>query len=155
MWERLGWINWFWQFLCKGLSSFNFKWFCYSCIVLQFMLRRGFPLDGTNLQKILWILICFRLALLYSVFYYFFLHPSFSSSLCSIFNAVSSNIDDVRSVIPFANVFVFGDFMVHHVYPALVGLIDLSNNLIKWLTFLFGFLTDCLTPALLDPFFWC
>ena len=38
MWEKLGWLNWFWQFLCEGLSSFNSKglyysytWSCSSC----------------------------------------------------------------------------------------------------------------------------
>ena len=30
MWDKLGWLNWFWQFLCKGLSSFNPKRFHYS-----------------------------------------------------------------------------------------------------------------------------
>ena len=27
VWHKLGWLNWFWQFLCKRLSSFNLKWF--------------------------------------------------------------------------------------------------------------------------------
>ena len=30
MWEKLGWLNWFWQFLCEGLSSFNSKTFYYT-----------------------------------------------------------------------------------------------------------------------------
>ena len=30
VWNELGWLNWFWQFLCEGLSSFNLKGFCYS-----------------------------------------------------------------------------------------------------------------------------
>ena len=30
MWDKLGWLNWFWQFLCEGLSSFNPKRFYYS-----------------------------------------------------------------------------------------------------------------------------
>ena len=28
--DSLGYLNWFWQFLCEGLSSFNLKEFCYS-----------------------------------------------------------------------------------------------------------------------------
>ena len=28
--DKLGWLNWFWQFLCKGLSSFKSKGFYYS-----------------------------------------------------------------------------------------------------------------------------
>ena len=30
MWDKLGWLNWFWQCLCEGLSSFNTKGFYYS-----------------------------------------------------------------------------------------------------------------------------
>ena len=30
MWDKLGWLNWFWQFLCERLSSFNPKGFQYS-----------------------------------------------------------------------------------------------------------------------------
>ena len=58
--------------------------------------------------------VCFQLALLHSVSYFFFLYRSPSSSLCTIFDSVSSNIDEVLSINPSANVFVFGDFNVHH-----------------------------------------
>ena len=58
--------------------------------------------------------LCFRLALLHSVSYFFFLYQSPSSLLCTIFYSISSNIDEVLSINPFANVFVFGDFNVHH-----------------------------------------
>ena len=37
-----------------------------------------------------------------------------SSSLCMVFDSISSNIDEVLSLSPSANVFVFGDFNVHH-----------------------------------------
>ena len=57
---------------------------------------------------------CFRLALLHSVSYFFFLYRSPSSSLCMVFYSISSNIDEVISINPSANVFVFGDFNVHH-----------------------------------------
>ena len=40
--------------------------------------------------------LCFRLALLHSVSYFFFLYRSPSSSLCTVFNSFSSNIDEVR-----------------------------------------------------------
>ena len=33
-----------------------------------------------------------------------------------VFDSISSNIDEVLSINPFANVFVFGDFSVHHKY---------------------------------------
>ena len=39
MWDKLGWLSWFWQFLCEGLSSFNLKSFYYSyawsCILCE------------------------------------------------------------------------------------------------------------------------
>ena len=58
--------------------------------------------------------LCFQLALLHSVSYFFFLYRSPSSSLCTVFDSISSNIDEVLSINPSANVFVFGDFNVHH-----------------------------------------
>ena len=58
--------------------------------------------------------LCCRLALLHSVPYFFFLYRSPSSSLCTVFDSISSNIDEVLSINPSANVFVFGDFNVHH-----------------------------------------
>ena len=58
--------------------------------------------------------LCFRLALLHSVSYFFFLYRSLSSALCMVFDSVSSNIDEVLSINPSANVFVFGDFNIHH-----------------------------------------
>ena len=58
--------------------------------------------------------LCFRLALLHSVSYFFFLYRSPLSSLCTVFDSISSNIDEVLSINPSANVLVFGDFNVHH-----------------------------------------
>ena len=46
-----------------------------------------------------------------SVLLLFPLSPS--SSLCMVFGYISSNIDEVLSINPSANVFVFGDFNVH------------------------------------------
>ena len=57
----------------------------------------------------------FRLALLlHSVSYFFFLYQSPSSPLCTVFYAISSNIDYVLLIKPSANVFVFVDFNFHH-----------------------------------------
>ena len=58
--------------------------------------------------------LCFQLALLHSVAYFFFLYQSPSSSLCMVFYSISSNIDEVLSINPSSNAFVFGDFNVHH-----------------------------------------
>ena len=58
--------------------------------------------------------LCFRLALLHSVSYFFFLYQSHCSALCTVFDSISSNIDKVLSINPSTNVFVFGDFNAHH-----------------------------------------
>ena len=58
--------------------------------------------------------LCFRVALLLSVSYFFFLYRSHSFSLCTVFYSITSNIDEVLLINPSANVFVFVDFKVHH-----------------------------------------
>ena len=57
--------------------------------------------------------LCYRLALLHSVSYFFFLYRSPFSALCTVFDSISSNTDEVLSINPSA-VFVFRDFNVHH-----------------------------------------
>ena len=47
-------------------------------------------------------------------FYFFFLYRSPSSSSCAVFDSASSNIDEVLSINPSANVFDFGDFNFYH-----------------------------------------
>ena len=46
--------------------------------------------------------------------YFFFLYQSPSSLLCTVFDSISSNIDEVLSINPSTNLFVFGDFNIHH-----------------------------------------
>ena len=58
--------------------------------------------------------LCFRLALLHSVSYFFFLYRSPSSALCTVFDSISSTKNEVLSINLSANAFVFGDFNVHH-----------------------------------------
>ena len=58
--------------------------------------------------------LSFRLGLLHSLSYFFFFYQSPSSSLCTVFDSISSNIDEILSINPSANVFHFGDFNVHH-----------------------------------------
>ena len=74
---------------------------------------------------------------------FFFPYWSPSSSLCTVFASISSNIDEVLSINPSTNVFVFGDLRTG--LPVLVELIDLVNSaiiflpqvtLFRWLTFL-------------------
>ena len=57
--------------------------------------------------------LCFRLALLHSVSYFFFLYRS-PLTLCMVFNSISSNIVEVLSINPSGDVFVFADFNVYH-----------------------------------------
>ena len=76
----------------------------------------------------------------------------------------SSNVDEVFSINASANVFVFGDFNVHHNewLPILVELIDLVNSviillsqmtLLRWLTFLHGSQTVILIALLFWTYF--
>ena len=58
--------------------------------------------------------LCFRLALLHSLSYFFFHYRSRYSSLSTVSDSISSNIDEVFSINPSANVFAFGDFIVNH-----------------------------------------
>ena len=57
--------------------------------------------------------LCFQLAILHSVSYFFFIYRSPSLSFCTVFCSVLSNIDEVLSINPSGNVFGFGDFNVH------------------------------------------
>ena len=108
--------------------------------------------------------LCFWLALLLSVSYFFFLSWSASLSLCMVFDSVSSNIDEVLLINPSANVFVFGDFNVHHkdwlTYSGgtdrpgeLCYNFSISNDLTQMVNFP-TWIPDCdsHSPALLDLF---
>ena len=78
-------------------------------------LSEGMTYFGTGLiSRKLCKLLCFRLALFHSVSDFLFLCRSPSSSLYKVFDSISFNIDEVLSINPSANVFVFGDFNIHH-----------------------------------------
>ena len=102
---------------------------------LAFCVKEGFPFTQDLSLENSADSYCFRLTLLHSVSHFFFLYRSPSSSLCTVFDSVSSNIDVVLSINPFANVFVFGGFNVHHNsgVPILVELIALVFVL-QWLS---------------------
>ena len=57
--------------------------------------------------------LCFRQPLLHPVHYFFFPYRSTSLPLSTVFDSISSNINEVLSIKPSA-AFVFGDFNVHH-----------------------------------------
>ena len=67
-----------------------------------------------GLTKTQWILTCFLLALLHSVPHFFFLYQSPSLSLWTVFDSISSNIEEVVLTNPSTNVFVLGDINIHH-----------------------------------------
>ena len=72
------------------------------------MWKKDFLLHKTYLQKTLQILI-------YAFDWLYFTQcRSPSLSLCPVFYSISSNIDEVLLINPPANVFVFGDFNIHH-----------------------------------------
>ena len=65
-------------------------------------------------RKLCRLLLMFWLALLHSVSDFFFLYWSPFLSLCTVFDSISSNMDEVLLISPSAKIFVFGDFNVYH-----------------------------------------
>ena len=100
--------------------------------------------------------LCFWLALLHLVSYFFFIYRSPSSLLFTVFESISSNIDEILSINPSANAFVFGNFNSHHKdwlsysggLPNSVIMFISQIILLRWLTFLLGSLTLTLTVLL-------
>ena len=65
---------------------------------LAVYVKEGLPFAwDLSLQNSADSYLCFQLALLHSVSYFFFLYQSPSSTFCTVFNSVSSNIDEVLS----------------------------------------------------------
>ena len=69
---------------------------------------------GSSIENSANSYLCFRLALLNLVSYFFFLYRLPSLSLCTVFDSLSSSIHEALSINPSANLFVFGDFIAHH-----------------------------------------
>ena len=100
--------------LILGISSFNSKGFYYSyawCCTL-YEGRTSFCM-GLISRKFCRFLLIFS-TLLHSVSYLFFLYQLSSLSYCTVFDSISSNIDEVLLINPSENVFFLGDFNVHH-----------------------------------------
>ena len=103
--------------------------------------------------------------------YFIFFNRSPSSSLCTVFDSISSNVGEGLSINPSANVFVFRDFNAHHkdwlTYSGgtdrpgeLCYNFSISNDLTQMVNFPTR-IPDCdsHSPALLDlfhfiSFFW-
>jgi len=58
--------------------------------------------------------MCFRISLLHSTSYLFFLYCSPKSKSCIVIDSVSESIDKALVAHPSANIFIFGDFNIHH-----------------------------------------
>ena len=93
IWEKLGWLNWSCNF-SAGLSSFNPKELCCS-YPWSSSLCEGRASICTVLisRKICRFLLMF-LTGFSSVSYFFFLYRSSSLSLCTVFDAIWSKIDE-------------------------------------------------------------
>ena len=59
-WDKLGWLNLFWKFLCEGLSSFNLqRFYCsyvWSCSSYK---KRACFCTGLISRKFCWLLLMF------------------------------------------------------------------------------------------------
>ena len=76
---------------------------------LSVSLKEGLPFAWKlSLENSRCRFLYFRLALLHSVSYFFFLSQSLSLFLWTVFDAISSNINKVLSINPSANVFCKG-----------------------------------------------
>ena len=128
--------------------------------------KEGLPFaQNLSLENSVDSYLCFQLALLQLVSYFFFLCWSRSLLLCTVFDSISSKTDEVLSINASANMFVFGHFNVHHKdwltysdgIDRLVNsvIIFLSQmTLLRWLTFLLRSLTMTLT-VLLSWIYFC
>ena len=114
MWDKFEWLNWFCNLSVRGYLPLIRKDSITHMHSLPVYVREGLPFArDLSLENSEDSYLFFQLALLYSAFYFFFVYRS-PSLLCMFFDSISSNIDEVLLINPSANVFVLGDFKVHH-----------------------------------------
>ena len=81
---------------------------------LPVYVEEGLPFAwDVSLENSADVYLCFQLALLHSLSYFFPLLITFFIFVHG-FYSISSTIDEVLSINPSANVFAIGDFSVHH-----------------------------------------
>ena len=129
--------------LDDSIDSGNFSVRCYFPLIrndsithmhgLPVYVKEGLPFARVlSLEHSADFYLCFRMVSLQS--YFFFLNRS--PSLCTVFDSISSNIDEVLSINLSANAFVFRDFNVHHKgWPTYSGGTDRPGELcylLKW-----------------------
>ena len=114
IWDKPRWFNWFWQFLCEGLSSFNLKGFYYSYVCSCSLCEGRASFWIGKLCRFLRMLLTGFTSLSVLLLFCSTSGPSLFSSLGMFFHAISSDIDEVLLINPSANELVFGDFHIHH-----------------------------------------
>ena len=111
--------------LGDSIDSGNFSVMCYLPLIqkdsvtqihgLAVYGKEGLPFaQDLTLENSADSYLCFWVDLLHSVSYFFFLYQLTSSSLCTVFDGISSGIDEVLSINQSTDGFVFGDFNIHH-----------------------------------------
>ena len=154
-WIKIGWLNWCWKFICGGYLPLIWK---------------DYAEGGTSFCKELISRKLYGFLLVFD-WLYFIQCLNFFSSIenllhlySTVFDAISSTTDEILSINPFANVFVFRDFTVHHknwltysggtdISGELCYHFSISNDLTQMVSFLTRILhCDCHSPALLDLF---
>ena len=164
MWGKPWWLSWFWQFLCEVLLPLIWKILLQMHDLAVYAEKGLFFARDMSLENYADFYLCFWQSLIHSVFYFFFPHQSLFSSLYTVFDSISSNIDEIHLINPSVNVFDFGDVNIHHknwlTYPDGT---DRPGKLCDNFPILFAFtqivnfptqITDCgsHSPALLDLF---
>ena len=128
MWDTLGWSTTgrlttnfieyesFLTNLDYSTDSSNFSithMYVLCSMYVSFIEGRNSFCTGLVSRKTANYYLCFQLPLLLSVFYFFLIYRSSSSSFCKVFGSVSSNINEILSINQSANVSVFGDSNVN------------------------------------------
>ena len=108
-----------------SIDSGNFFGRCYLPLIqedcsshmhgLAMYVKEGLPFArDLSLENSADSYVHFRLLLLHLVSYFFFLYQSPALSLCTVFGCILSNIDEVLSINPSANMFALRDINAHH-----------------------------------------
>ena len=99
-----------WLLVLFHLTEMRFSQSAYLLIYLSLETLMSIRRTGSILvdsEDFYW---CFQLVLLHSVSFAFFRYKSPLLSVCIVFSAISSNVDEVLSINLSANLFVFEDF---------------------------------------------
>ena len=124
-----------------SIASGNFSVRCYLTLIekdstthmhgLAVYVKEGLPFAlDLSLENSAYSYFCFWLRLLHSVSYFFSLYWSLSFFLCTFFDFISSNIDEVLSINPSQPIM----YIIRTGLPILVELIDLVNSVITFLS---------------------